>query len=465
MLINNTLYLSRSAMETWTECNKLYHYIYHHPDKDGIERGVVPAKPVRALELGTAAHLAIEFLMRRLMLEQLTAEGKKRTGIDNPLPPVDVNMEMFKIITKHLGEQFHRPGVHPDVAWTIKNDAALVYGLCLWFKATVAEEIAREQRIVFVEEEIAHGLPIRSHPHDQTIVFESRPDWGTIDKETGDFILWNLKTSKYSLEEDGRVDRSFTHDLQGLVEAWAVEKRLAGVYKVYEGAPHWIVSNAQLNLPSKVNAIRYVFAVKGKDEGKRGEDGQYNGKYWTHSPLVRGWVESLGERARWAWSDRVEKEENASGWGKLGKNWELFSVIDEPRLGRNLKERVETWVGMLLGAGEEAGVGEDIRPVGVPSQIQIPADKFRPDVDKDGIEEEILNVSRLILGQLRGEIGVTQNRKKCTYPWKCAYYDWCREKKDIQGALESGELAGRVPNHPREGSELVQIMKQRKGAG
>lgn len=450
MNTNTTLYLSRSAIESWHNCNQLYHYQYHHPDKQGRPVGVQPAKAVRALELGTAAHLAVEYLMRRIQAEQV-AEQTKQT-----LPPVDMNTELFMIVSKYIGGKFHRPNSTADEVWTIKNDVALVYGLVLWFKATVAEEIREQHKVVFVEEEISTTLEIRNQQTNLwQLVMESRPDWATIHKETGDLILWNLKTSKHSLEGDRRIDESFTHDLQGLTEAWAVEGVLGQVYQVFQGAPAWVVNGATLNLPSKVNAIRYVFLVKGDDKRIVGVDGEFNGKYFTNSPLVRGWKESSGgDGWRYAWDQWIDNPENKSGFGKLGKNWEPFTVWEEESLGTGIKTRVEKWVGLLLEPGTVTPLDR------VPTIVQVPADKFRSDEDKQQLGGELVQIGIQISEQLQNPDRIMKNRKRCTYPFRCDYFDYCRLGRDIKGAVEGGELVGREPNHPREQTAVLQLGKE-----
>lgn len=465
MIHNNTLYLSRSAIEDYLSCNQYYYYLYHHPDKDGIERGVHPAKPIRALELGTAAHKAVEFLMRRLMLKQKMEEAKQRTGIEQQLPDIDVNTELFKIISNHIMLKFKTPDSTPDTIWTIRNDVALVYGLVLMFKATLMDEIEGGHKVLGVEEEYSRRLPLISnivsaglfHPTPVEVVMESRPDWITIDTETGDLIVWNLKTSNTSLTDDSRVDRSFTHDLQGLVESWAVEQGWAEIKWAMERLPDQLRVLVNVGVPMTVNGVRYAFLVKGKDEAKKNpQTGEYEGKYWTHSAVVRGWKNQVGDRVRYAWDNQIEKPENKSGFGFLGKDWELFSVWEEPSLGGSIKERVENWVRLLM---EDVG---DIQPETSPRLVQVPDDKIRSEEDKNGITQELKEIGESIVSQLRGERMWFKNRKRCTYPFKCKYFEWCREGKDIKGAIERGELVGREPNHPKEGTGLVQIRNERK---
>ena len=458
MIHNNTLYLSRSAIEDYLSCNEYYYYLYHHPDKDGIERGVHPAKPVRALELGTAAHKAIEFMMRRLMLKQKMEVAEKRTGIKQQLPEVDLNTAIFKLITEHLISKFKTPDAAPDVLWTIRNDAALVYGLVLMFKATVMDEIEKGHTILEVETEHTYFTMVPG----TYMLLESRPDWVTIEKETGDMIVWNLKTSKYGLEEDSRVDRSYTHDLQGLLESWVIEREMLEVKATMDNLPSILDGKINIGIPLTVSGVRYVFLVKGKDEGKKNpQTGTYDGRYETYSPIVRAWKNvHFTDAPRYAWDNQIEKPENKSGFGYLGKDWEVFTPWEEPALGVGLKDRVETWVRVLLEGGDE---NIRLQPEHNPRLVQIPDDKRRTEEEKSSIGNELADIASTIVEQLNGKKIWFKNRKRCTYPFKCQYYEWCREGKDIKGAIESGELVGREPNHPKEGTGLVQIRNERKG--
>lgn len=457
MIYKNTLYLSRTAIEEWGcpyEFN--YRYLYNGT-------GVVSAKPIRALELGIAAHKACEFMLHRMWEDQLARKNGQ------PIPQrTDTSNEVWSLIAKYLGDRFKPHIVHDDQAWTLRNDVCLIYGLVMLFKNTILEDLEREMRedgteIVFVEQEMStewrsEGFTTADADlryRDDIVVrtvFEGRPDWATYNPKTGDFILWNLKTSKHSLDEDNRIDRSYSHDLQGLLEAWLTEEGLKVPFEMYRNMPPWQMLRVKLDgLPEKVNAIRYAFLIKGKDESKKGVDGNFNGKVITYSPVVRGYRNNQINPPKYAWDNTVEKPENTSGWGRLGKEWEAITVWECMDLGANPKQRMDKWVTMLLDP-----LGNDFIPVDrAPNLVQVPMDKFRTEGDIQQAVEDVKTISDLIMRGVKWK-----DRTRCTYPQRCEYFGPCREGKDMQELISIGEFVPRVPHHFKEGAAAIAYQKE-----
>jgi len=171
------------------------------------------------------------------------------------------------------------------------------------------------------------------------VVIQYRLDSLLEDRDTGDLHLLSFKTNKqYGKSEEMRYRR----DVQGISEAWGVEKRLG----------------------RKVEAIQMVILLKGKEYEDRG-NGYVNGEdnsggmdnkgRWVHyNPLTRAYATFQNsvtpnefEGMTWSWAHETMKtyvkgpKKGESYKGKLGSEWHPISTWD------NYPGGMRAWIELL----------------------------------------------------------------------------------------------------------------------
>lgn len=467
---------SRSAIEAYQDCPRYRYLTYHYGG-----RGVQSARPIRALEMGTALHKAMEYVV------------KHRNDPDGLY-------SVFNIIASHLLPTFKPFAVTDGDMWTVKKDIALIYGLVRAFMI-VCKDLFERHTTIFTELDVSYRLihdtdyPEGTFDNDQSgIIIESKADWVTRDTGNKEIVLWNYKSSKYSTREDGRIDKSYKDDLQGLLEVGILELVIKEeirtlelilkqplqmsdhITRVLEAIKTW----KEILEGLKVSAVRYVFFIKGREEREWLKDRQYTGRVFNESPLVEGWRTQVGTDIKYAWCNKTVKPENKSGYGLLGKGWEKFYVHEATELGGNIRERMDKWIDMLAGDMMDSDLGAPLEKV-----IEIPEDKYRysgdiEDALREVTEQEYEVYQKLITnptgydyatkrylvngvwGDIPPETELRQRfpmrRKRCTYPTECPMktHGVCFKGRSVDELIQVGDLKWRTPHHRLELAEHVE---------
>ena len=264
------------------------------------------------------------------------------------------------------------------------------------------------------------------------LVLLARPDRLLRERQTGELYTYSIKTVKQWNE---RMENAYQVDLQGLTEALAV------TYATKQ----------------KVLATKFCFLVKGRRE-KVTEQVMVEGnieestKWVTHSPLIYGWRRTdANGKLHFAHSDKIIKEENKSGFGKLPKKegWIKFNVWET-------KGGIRAWIRVLPTIQPELG---DLmkQHVITPVETHRTMAQIKSTLVQIATGEHLAfeNADRVANGENIDKCFL-MNRRACYFPQPCEYLEICpNANKDYspeiaEDPVGSGYYMERVPHYETE---------------
>ena len=441
-----SLFLSRSAIETYQTCQQKYQWEYL-----AFDHGIVPAIPNRALEIGNAIHMGMEMLM------QLNSHGEE-----------DLLAKIWIAIDGHLNKTFIAYVNTVEKEWTLKKDIVLAYSLVRAF----AIHALPEWKVVpwFIERDTSVNWTTNGY-------FESKADYIGWNEEEKRFKLYNWKSAKYHPMDDGRADKKFKNDLQGITESYCIENAIANDTESLEQGiktlnnPPLVAREKLVQIQKmqsqvvkrmkefKIDSVSYVFFIKGMEIEEKDFNDAPTGRIISYSPLIRGWRSRAGGGYIYAWTNKVVKEENKSGFGYLGKGWEEFNVWEAEELGETPRVRIDRWEDML-----KAGLQEEMgNPLS--QSICITSEKFRSDNDTQFTWlVEVYSIMREIEQKIINKEVFRRTRSACSYPSQCPYTEGCFRGLSAEDMIRSGEFKEREPHHKMEKEYLDEVKENLNGS-
>lgn len=443
---------SRTEIENWQKCKRAWYY-----RKVYGENGIVPAYASVPLATGGAIHKGVEYMMTCWLA------GK----------PIDVNQAVREAkaeYAKQVSDTMLSDTLTEQQNWTKREQSALVAALVrVWHKVELPR-LQAEYDIEQSEKSLAFNLS-----ESQRIRFMSKADAILLTKDGGEPIVYSLKTIK---EWSARSEASYNTDLQGLTESLGImeqrrelnqhivdeQKRIRKLYKdgtiTKEGA---LASLARLPklVSEQVMGVRFCFLVKGPRWPMYGPDGEKVGK-WTDSPFLVGYRRVGPGGIEYAHSDKTWKPENKSGYGKLGKGWERFSVYDGGEASKAVGG-IKGWIEMLAN-----GEIQPELPSPLETHVVTPVPRFphREELQSALIqirsEAEAAEIARKFVQRPLDETVSTldrefpQTRRNCHWPTECDYLYACYRAAPDQDLLDPmSPYVARVPHHEVEARELA----------
>lgn len=465
-------YTSRSSIELYQKCPRAR---YLHDFLLGT--GIVPSGIAVPLATGSCIHAGIEHTLKRVKL--LHADTtiaayesfiKDETEIDGA---VHISLSEYAKLVQDAG--FTGKGMKSDRQqdFTYREQLALTEALVRAWCLTELPILLSRFEIVNVEREIENELF-------EGGILQSRVDAELKDKRNGDYFNYSLKTTK---DFSSWTEKSYTKDLQGITEIWAVEENVRTLNRQIDMVVDGISYLIDMGLPNpkfhdinrymdsrhlpnkKVAGVRFCFLVKGKFYSDRWDDKETpeEDKLWrTHSPLITGYRNITTNGILYAHSLYFPNPNNASGKGRLGKGWEPFNIFDE---GSDFT--VKQWIQGLYEKRWQSECGEVLR-----DSVVTPTEYFRESGEvEEGIREikmqELSIISNMQYPMTDSNIIAStfpKHRSSCHYPQDCDYlpYCWPREGKlgDITSdPIGSGLYKIRVPHHEGERREHERLNK------
>lgn len=428
---SHSLYVSRSAIETYRNCPRAYYYNYLHEPSEvefrGSVPGVVPAKSNVFLEFGSAVHSAIESL------------DKTCSNLPEAMKAAETYIqEAAKVGWYGIEDNEYAQN------YTTKELALLAPAMVfLWAKVEIPY-LLKKYSILVKEKPVSKIW--QKKDVNATLIAEFRPDMILRDRETGDITTYSLKT----LTQWGwREQLEYPIALQVFTEIFGAELFLKNTLEVRP--------ELREKLPDRVRGTRFCFLVKGEREKVYSETGDFS--HWVISnPLLRGYKNIMGGSISYAHERKYPKPENKSGWGILGKGWEEFSVIEAKDLGKTPIERLTKWIGLI----------ESSQTIGFKTGKQVITDLVAVPDEYDKDENEVKEVMQGFLGTayeiLEKRIKLNNSPKKewllpvlfpknhghCFRYGKCQYYEVCHKGSDIDILVADGIFKSRKPHHKEE---------------
>lgn len=229
----------------------------------------------------------------------------------------------------------------------------------LWY-AKEWPKIQQYYHILAVEQEIA----IEVAPG---IIYQSKPDFILIHKESGELVNYSLKTLKTVTERD---ENNYYTGNQTYTEPYFTKLWLEDIREIAQGIGGMLgrfpksnlhklnkmipavgkVMDNIANLPAHPSALRFCFLVKGQRHEKH--KGQKD--YWTDNPFLYGYRKFGAADIDYAWANKIIKPENKSGYGLLGKGWEQFQIFGQQGQG---ELTLEQWFDMVMEGGLQQEIG------------------------------------------------------------------------------------------------------------
>ena len=271
----------------------------------------------------------------------------------------------------------------------------------------------------------------------QGIDFGARADGLLREKATGDLYVLSFKTAA---RWDSRVDRQNQHDVQGLSEVMAIERRLG----------------------EKLQGVKMVYLIKG-DRREYPED---SGLYAQDSHLVRGWRREgitgpeYAWRYKWAGPDVWQDSGKLRGH-TLGKGWERFNVWET-------EGGVKAWIDLLASGTVQPDAGDPFENV-----VVTPLPYFRQQQDMESWEiqtraqevkvaKDVAEINELVGDHQRVALDVCfpQYKRSCDWPSKCDYQEICYgDDSALTNPIGTGLYQLRTVNHPTEQDYLDGVGK------
>lgn len=438
-------YTSRTEIENWQKCKRAYFF-----RKVYGGRGIVPFFASVPLATGSAIHKGVETMALQILSQK----------------PVDVTLAIKagkEYYAKEVGEKLLSETLSERQAYVKREQSALIAALIrVWHKAELPR-LQAEYRIKQSEQSLAFNL---SDPY--RIRFMSKADLTLESLETSEPYIYSLKTVK---EWTPRAEASYNTDLQGLTESMGAMfqrkewnqrragriKEIKARYKAGELDKEQAlgqIGQVPGELIEQVMGVRFCFLVKGKRWPLYGPDGEIQGK-WTDSPFLYGYRRQGPGEIEYAHSDKVYRPENKSGFGKLGKGWEKFSVYDGGEASKAVGG-IKGWIEMLAS-------GELQPELDNPLQMSVitPVPRFPHKEELDSalvqIKSEAEAAEEARQRWLADQSSTTldreypQTRRNCHWPTDCDYLYACYKASPGQDLLDPmSPYEERKPHHDVE---------------
>jgi hypothetical protein len=451
---------SRSAMIAFQRCPRMDYWGY---EWNGT--GLVPVKLVVPLATGGYVHTGLG-----------AVTGHAIGG--RPLPDAQgIDYIVADVLAKYDAE-VERRGIqaeeNEDIAYTIAEQRALTEALIRLAALRVIPEMLEDFEVLEVEREDAALLT-------PEILLQGRADALLRERASGDLYVLSWKTTK---QWDKRKDADARYDMQGISEAWLIERRFAEwahqIVKYLEdpeqlqewrwsdghlevvrrldhevlGIPAWFpkyAANLDLGHPPQILGIKMVHLLKGRREESEAAPGR-----WEHkSPLIRGYVDPTGPEPKYAWSyywtcsethpmrkSQYYPDGRCPGGRKhrLGDAYQPFYAWE--RMG------VKEWIEMLAAGAVQPEAGDCLgkQHVSPMPYARSPTQREAWLTQAREQEEHVALASRR---QIRLDKDFPQYTHSCTYPGKCAYIPLCFESPELAAdPLATGLYQIREPHHP-----------------
>lgn len=272
------------------------------------------------------------------------------------------------------------------------------------------------------------------------IDFGARADGLLREKSTGDLYVLSFKTAA---RWDSRVDRQNQHDVQGLSEVMAIERRLG----------------------ERVQGVLLVYLIK----GDRSEYPDGSGIYVQQSHLVRGWRREGITGQEFAWRYKWEGPDVWPDTGRLrghtlGKGWERFNVWEA-------NGGVKAWIDLLATGAVQPDAGDPLDNV-----LVTPLPYFRQQSDMDTwvrqtqaqetqVAQDVAAVEAASATDLPLMLDTRfiQHRRSCDWPSVCEFQGICfGDPTALVNPLGTGLYQRRVPNHATETEVGDEGAKERR---
>lgn len=313
----------------------------------------------------------------------------------------------------------------------------IITGLLIVFKRQQLDKILEEFDILTAEKDIC--IPWGEEKY--RIWFESKIDALLYHRENKSVHCWSIKTME---TWNWYKARKYNSDTQVLLETYGGQELLRRMKKKPEYS----------HLPDKIYSTKFCFMIKGKREYEEEIlfDGTTKRLGWeTNSPLVRGYKNAGLEGFDYAFSKKINKPENKSGWGYLPKNWEEFKIWEEESLGHTENKRMLQWV-KKLELGEAVGFGNPLEQLIVIPQDYIVDREEIADVVAASQAQEAMVRTKIIRCETSGEWNnnFRRNYDACfDGGTRCRYWNVCRGDDKGQ-ALEDVGFVKRISHHKKE---------------
>lgn len=206
----------------------------------------------------------------------------------------------------------------------IREQVALVEVLIRLWAMMEWPIIKAYYKIIAVEFEI-------QYPIGDDIIFQSKPDMLLIHRGSGNLVNYSLKTLKGIFKN---TEETYAVGNQSITEPWCTSWYLSNKYGPRTSKLRQ--NDTKNSIPTNSSGIRFCYLIKGdRKEATRG-----NKDYYTNNPFLYAWRKVGLTQVEYAWNFWTNNPQNKSGYGRLGKGWEEFTVFDDPL-------RVEAWMLML----------------------------------------------------------------------------------------------------------------------
>lgn len=335
--IINPLFSSQSATSCYAECPRRYLYQYRL-----YGTGIVPKFSSVPLLTGGTLHKAVE------EIASLWLSAPKPIDIDID-KVVAIAQDHYKdeVRKRPLGNP-HSEAEKEEQEYIFYEQLALVEALIRTWYIREWPKIIQYYDILAVEQEITFNLG--------SVIYQSKPDLILLHKTNGDVINYSLKTTKMWNE---RTEKGYKVALQAITEPYATSIWLKELAESLGRAKEFLQAGTipqvsymskglgtisrtlekYSNLPTRSSATRFCYLIKGdRKESERG-----NGKYRTDNPFIYGLRKITTSGIEYAWTWWTKNPNNKSGYGRLGKGWEQFSVWNDGDVGG-----VKGWIDMLM---------------------------------------------------------------------------------------------------------------------
>jgi hypothetical protein len=443
-------YSDRSQTLAFRECPRKWWLMYGIPNKEkGSSNGIVPDRLNMDLLVGTCNHLGVEGLYRGYEIDDiidLVLNGKNIDGT----PELGGFPGYWPLVKSHGLMLLD----NEDAGYVYREQAALIEALIRAYWWYVYPSNMERFEVVEIEKD---GYEDFWTP-EGIVRWGYRTDALFMEKDSLDLYVLSLKTPK---KHGYRDESSAHHDMQGLSEWRALERRLERWHKALkngvteEDIPHWFSQRFSRGHAPLIMGVKMEHSLK----GERSEWPKGSGQ-WTYSnPLIRPWKNYKTNQYAW----KFNYQDELGGWHKLGKDWKRINIWED--MG------VQKWV-EILATSEVQGF-----PMmkGIEEQFSLPGEYFRNEEDMDEWEESTMPqaVERehwaedartaLRIGDIKGYFRILNRRfykdtRSCDWPVKCVFQDVCHSgvnayTLDPRGI---GKYKPRESNHEAERG-LIQI--------
>ena len=342
---------SRSSLETYlSSCQFKYFLQYARDNGENEFKGIQLVERSIDLEAGQLAHTIVNQVLSTVMAKP-SSELNNEELMSIFTNALQVGLTQYRAIAHLLVDRKIEPDNEELITQSIEEHENLITALCyVWFK-TEFQYLIENFQIVTTEKEIETNL-VGEH----TLL--SRVDALLWHKETQEYVTWSLKTTK---SMGWFTDAMENSDLQGYLEMIAANNYLKNnrieVDKFIENIQFFTPSDRAILMKflgkrfpdgDNVSSVRFCFLVKGDRRASKGSAYPFRS-----NPLIYGYrkankpvkpvqakkggyteaeielASNLVPEFSYAHSFEFYNSENASGIGKLGKDWEKFPVWKE----------------------------------------------------------------------------------------------------------------------------------------